>query len=917
MLVGRDAECLRITGALDQVRAGRGSTLLLTGPPGVGKTALLAYAADAAGDLPVLRATGVEFESRFAWGGLHQLLQPVLDQLDAVPAEQAAALRGALRLGPATGDDPFLVFLAVLSVLSQITGGVVCLVDDAQWLDDQSADALRFVARRLARDPIGLLVAARDQNPRDQPASRFARDPWPKLAVPGLPPAGMAELIDRQADGTVAREVRERLLRYADGNPLALLEIVANLSADELAGRRPLPDPLPLSAGVEAAFLDQVRRLPVAAQELLLVAACADGTSWAQILDAAQLLDLPGPAATGIEATGLVTIGPDGARFRHPLVRSAVVSAAPFTQRRAVHLALAATLAGDGHADRRTWHLAAAALGPDAEVADRLEATAERARVRSGYAAAAAALERAAELSPGAADRARRLVAAAGAAARAGQPGRALAAAVRAERDAGGDPPLLGRIAALRGQIQLRAGLISEAVGTLTAGAELVADTDPRAALEMLFGATEAAGYAGDMPVVLDLAARARRLNTTDARARLLRDWLTGIADVISGEVERGAAVLRAAADHPARPDLPRWLMWEAYGAMYLGDVDRMIRLFEAAARRARAEGALDDLPLALHGVSVAETIRGHYPDAAAVADEGLRLARETGQDSAECLNLAALAVVAALRGDERRCREYADGALAQGIPRRFGLAVGRTQWALAVLDLGAGRPDAALPRLRAVAEATPGAGHVLIALYATPDLVEAAVRCGDTESALRATAMLELVVANSPDPSSGAWLARCQGLLAEPVPAVKHFREALRLYDLGQERFERARTELLLGAALRRARRRTEARETLRSALAALDALDARDWAEQARRELRALGDAPADAQRAGLATLTPQELQIARLVSGGASNREIAAQLFLSPRTVEYHLYKLYPKLGIGSRTELARVVLTDGRP
>src|SRR5437764_24572 len=357
MLVGRDAECLRITGVLDQVRAGRGGTLLLTGPPGVGKTALLEYAAQAAGELAVLRATGVEFESRFAWGSLHQLLQPVLDQLDAVPAEQAAALRGALRLGPATGDDPFLVFLAVLSVLSQITGGGVCLVDDAQWLDDQSAAALRFVARRLARDPIGLLVAARDQNPRDQPASRFARDPWPKLAVPGLPPAGMAELIDRQADGTVAREVRERLLRYADGNPLALLEIVA--------------------------------------------------------------------------------------------------------------------------------HLAAAALGPDAEVADRLEATAERARVRSGYAAAAAALERAAELSPGAADRARRLVAAAGAAARAGQPGRALAAAVRAERDAGGDPPLLGRIAALRGQIQLRAGLISEAVGTLTAGAEPAAHTDPPAAPAM------------------------------------------------------------------------------------------------------------------------------------------------------------------------------------------------------------------------------------------------------------------------------------------------------------------------------------------------------------------------------------------------------------------------------------------------
>src|SRR5207248_8688524 len=223
-----------------------------------------------------------------------------------------------------------------------------------------------------------------------------------------------------------------------------------------------------------------------------------------------------------------------------------------------------------------------------------------------------------AELSPGAADRARRLVAAAEAAAQAGQPGRVLAAAVRAERDAGGEPPVLGRIAALRGQVQLRAGLISEAVGTLTAGAELVADTDPRAALEMLFAGSEAAGYAGDMPVVLDLAARARRLATPDAPARLLQAWLTGIADLVSGEVERGAATLRAAADHPDRPDDTRWLTWEAYGATYLGDIDRLIRLFETAARRARAEGGLDDLPVVLHGVSVAETIRSRFPDAEA-----------------------------------------------------------------------------------------------------------------------------------------------------------------------------------------------------------------------------------------------------------------------------------------------------------
>jgi DNA-binding CsgD family transcriptional regulator len=593
-------------------------------------------------------------------------------------------------------------------------------------------------------------------------------------------------------------------------------------------------------------------------------------------------------------------------RFRHPLVRSAVVSAAPFTARRAVHLALAEVLAGDDDADRRAWHRAAAALGTDAEVASALEASAERARVRSGYAAAAGALERAAELSPDPADRGRRLLAAGEAALLAGQPERAMDCATRAE------PVVPAGAAALRGQLQLRAGLLAEAAATFRTGAELVAAHDPGTALDLLFGASEALGFAGDMAAVLTVADRARELDAPDPDARLARDLLTGIADVLAGATERGSAAIRRAV---ARVTGTR-LMWGAYGAMYHGDVARMMELFEAAAHRARTLGALGDLPLALHGVAVAETIRGRYPDAEAAADEGLRLARETGQQAPECLNVAALAVVAALRGDEERCREHAETALAQGIPRGYGLAVGRTRWALAVLDLGAGRPDAALSRLRALTDAAPGEGHFLIAMYATPDLVEAAVRCGDIESAQAATARMEIVIANSPAPASGAWLARCQGLVAEPVQAVKHLREAVRLYGLGEERFERARAELLLGEALRRAKRRTEAREVLRSALTSFDAMGTRAWAERARRELRALGEAPAVAEPDGLAGLTPQELQIAKLVGTGSSNREIAAQLFLSPRTVEYHLYKLFPKLGVGSRTELARLVLRHGR-
>ena len=919
MLVGRNVECLGIAEVLGQVRVGRGTVLLVTGSPGLGKTALLEYAADAAAGMRVLRATGAEFEQRFAWAALHQLLHPVLEHLDGLPDEQAAALRGALRLGRSTGDDPYLVSLGVLTLLSQLAedAGLVCLIDDAQWLDDQSADALRFAARRLAQDPVGVLVAA-----REVPADRFGLDRWPRLNLAALSAPEMTELLGRRAGVAVAGGVAQRLLGYADGNPLALVEMVGALTAEQLTGELPLPDPLPLGPGLTAAFLDQVHRLTVDAQDLLLVAACGQGARWNQVLAAAQRLNVP-DRAEELERSGLVAIEASAVRFRHPMVRSAVLAATPFTRRRVVHLAIAQVLVGDEHADQRTWHRAAACPGTDAEVADELAASAKRARARSGFAAAAAASQRAAELSPDATVRARRLVEAGEAALAAGQPEWALACVGRAAQGAG-ERAVSGRVAAVRGYTQLRAGLLSQAVGTLRDGAGLLADSDPTAALEMLSAASEAAGLAGEVGGVLAVADQARTVATAPSGAQPLSDLLSGIADILSGRPEHGSATVGAAVDQLAGSGNVRWLIWAVYGATYQGDMGRAVQLIDAAARRARASGALDNLPLLLHGVAMAEAIRGRYPDAEAAAAEGLRLARETGQRTSECLNLAVLASITATRGEENRCREYADAALALAIPHGITLAAAWASWALSVLDLGAGRPDEALSRLRSLTRPGAPTGHFLVTRSTTPDLVEAAVRCGDTETAQRATTWLQATVARSPaTPASGARLARCQGLMAaEPVQAVGYLREALRLYDLGKERFGRARTELLLGEALRRAKRRTEAREALRSALTVFDALGARVWAEQARRELRALGEAPARALSGGLGVLTPQELQVSRLVAAGASNREIAAQLFLSARTVEYHLYKAYPKLGIGSRTELARLVLTadaakDGRP
>jgi len=929
VLVGRAEECRRVTEALDRVRAGSGALLLVTGSPGLGKSALLDYAAAAAsaGGLTVLRACGAEFEAPFAWAGLHQLLRPVLGQLDGLPAEQAAALRGALRLGPATGHDPFLVSLALLTLLSQAAAGpassgpsgsspgLICLVDDAQWLDDQSADALRFVARRLDRDQIGLVVAA-----RDAPASRFALDPWPRIDLTGLPADGLTELLS-QRTASVSPQVRERLLDHAGGNPLALVEIAAALTADELAGHRPLPDPLPLSPVLEKAFLDQVHRLSPEAQQLLLVAACAQGDSWDDIRTAARDLGLP-DRMDELERARLIAIGADGVGIRHPLVRSAVISATPFSQRRDAHLALARVLTGVDDIDRRTWHRAAACLGTDAGIAAELDAAARRASRHSGFAAAAAAFERAAELSPDAVAAAGRLVGAGEAAFQAGQPERALACAQRAERLAVDGTAVPTRAAWLRGRIQLRAGQLSEAIGTLCDGAEIIAGQDPQAAMEMLLDASEAAEYAGDAPAMVAIAGQAGRVaaSVTVPGAGLPAGiasgagLLAGIADTLSGQAGRGSAAISAALDQIAGTSSPQWLRWAGTGSLYLGDNRRTSQLFRASARLARASGALDFLPLALSGVGTAEQVRGRFADAEVAADEGLRLARETGQRIAEGLNLTTLAAVAAFRGEEDRCREHAGAALDLAIPRQFSLVVASANWVLGFLDIGLGRAGAALSRLQALPQAGPGAGHFLIGLYALPDLIDAAVHSGDTETARRTLAQLELATAGSPGPWLEASLARCRGLMAEPADAVEHQREAVRLYDQHDGGFELARAQLELGEALRRARRRTEARDALRSALTALEALDARPWAERARAELRALGDTPASAKQDRLAELTPQELQIARLVSGGSSNREIAGQLFLSARTVEYHLYKIFPKAGVSSRTELARLVLTQ---
>jgi len=907
MLHGRQEECEAIDRLLADAGGQRSGALVLRGEVGVGKSALLAYAADrAAGRMRVLWGAGVESESELAFAALHQLVRPVLDRVERLPGPQAAALQGAFGLAAAQGGDRFLIGVGVLSLLAEAAEErpLVCLVDDAQWLDQPSTDALSFAARRLEAEGIVLLVAARDDD-----LHAFTAPSFHELHLNGLDADAAGELLTEQSPAGLAANVRERLIEATQGNPLALLELVGSLSADQLAGRAPLPDPLPASAGVEQVFLERVRRLPDSTQTLLLAVAAEETRDPAVIFGAARALGSGTQEFEMAETAGLVRMVEGRIRFRHPLVRSAVYRGATFTRRQAVHRTLAAALAGEEHADRRAWHRAAAAMEPDPEVADELERSAERARRRSGYAAAARALERSAELTSGEKLRSHRLADAADAAWLAGQPERALGLLDRAAAGVP-EPRLRADVAHLRGLIELRRGVPADAFTILAAGSADVAPIDPVKALAMLLPASEAAFYAGDVALTIEAARRAAALPRSEQRIdQFTLGLLVGIGSVLEGDPARGAPLLRQAIVLAQTFDDPSRLGFAGAAARYLGDDTAAHDFYARAVARARATGELVLLPYLLESLAVEEVAAGRYAAATASASEGLRLARETGQESSVCRNLSTLALLEAVQGREDACRTYAAEALERAVPRGLRLQAASATWALALLDLATSRPAEALARLEALAAGSE-AGHPAIALLSVPDLVEAAVHSGQTERGQIALAGFEQWATHAAPPWALALVPRCRGLLSAGAAADRHFTEALRLHGLSRRPFDRARTQLLYGEALRRARRRVDAREHLRAAFTTFQQLGAAPWAERARTELRASGETARQRNPSTLAQLTPQELQIARFVGQGATNREVAAQLFLSPRTIDYHLRQVFTKLGISSRAELIRL-------
>jgi DNA-binding NarL/FixJ family response regulator len=899
MLHGRGRECARVGQLLAEARERRSGVLVVRGEAGIGKSALLAYAAEHADGIRVLRGVGVESESEFPFAAVHQLLHPVRRYIERLPAPQRAALQGAFGVGGDAGADRFLISVAVLSLLAEVAEEqpLLCLLDDAQWLDGASADALTFAARRLEAEGIALLFAARDDDIRS-----FAAPGLPALRLVGLDQESAAALLPP----STAPEVREVLVASAAGNPLGLLELPASLSVAQLAGREPLPERLPLGTEV---FGQRVRRQPADTQTLLLVAAAEDSGDLGVVLRAAQALGVEAAALDDAEAAGLVRVDEAVISFRHPLVRSAVYEGATFGRRRAVHEALAAVQNGD--TDRRSWHLAAAATGPDEEVAAGLERSAERARRRGGHAAAASAWERAAELTAGEEPRARRLAAAAQSAWLARHTHRARGLLDRAAALTS-DPLLCADIEHLRGYIEQVAGTPVAAYAVLTAGSELVESRDPAKAALMLADAGQIAWTVGDLPGLREAGDRLERLPAPGGAATVIARLVVGLGAFLRGDTARAATLMHDGVRLAEEEDEPRALRLAAACAMFVGDDVHALALFTRAVARARADGAVDWLPGLLAPLASLEMWTGRHASAAANATEGLRLAQETGQENPAAHHRSVLAWLAAVQGREDECHAAADASLARAIGHRLGPPAGIAAWAVGLSELGAGRPAEAFERLGALAAAGPGEGHQIVTVFASADLVDAAIRAGREDQALAALATLEGWAENTGSAWGHALVARCRGLLSTADKAEGYFAEAIALHAGGGRPFDTARTELAYGQALRRQRRRADARVHLRAAYDGFARLGAEPWAELTRAELRATGETARRREPGTLTQLTPQEHQVARLVGGGATNREVAAQLFLSPRTVDYHLHKVFTKLGIASRAELVLMSL-----
>ncbi|NMO50026.1 AAA family ATPase [Actinoplanes sp. TBRC 11911] len=888
-LVGRDEEVGVIDRLLTRAGAGQGGAVVLRGPAGIGKTVLLDYAATRAGPARVLRVVGIERESDLAFAGLHELVLPITGVLHDLPVAQTDALGTVLGLPPAGEIDRFRISVQLLGLLAAVAPLLV-LVDDVQWLDRPSADALLFVARRLDAEPIAMLFAVRDG---------FDHLGIPDVPIGGLTESAAEDLLARSATG-LAPSVRRRLLAEADGNPLALLELPRSLSAGQLHGRDALPDRIPLTPLLGRLFRQPIRRLSHAARTAVLLAAADNTGDTAVVLRAAARLGLPPDALDAAETAALIRT--DGGRltFRHPLVRATVYDGATLTERRAAHTALAEALIGDD-ADRRVWQQAMAAIDPDEAIAAELDESAHRSTRRAAHASAAAALLRAAELSAAGPERTRRLAGAAEAAWAAGEPDKAQAAVDRALPHAEGE--LYARLLRLSGVIAARNGHLRDACDRLLEAARATAD--PPRILETLIEAAGPAFSLGDASRLGEIGERAGAVATATSRDLLIARLVQGHAKLLAGDYQPAYRLLADALAHAGHVDDPRALIWAARAASLSDSMGCGVAYANLGVDLARRRGLVGLLPLALAQQSAELIGVGDYDLAYATASEGERLATELGQGRAT--HLVHMATVAAVRG--RVDEAYRQGEEALALAQRSGSTyhAAGARMALGHADGGAGRVAEAAERMLVVTDIDDPEFNPVIGFAAMPDAIETLLRAERGDFAMRRLTALTRWVSAAPTDARRALLARCEALL-ERRPPDEAFADAL---ALGGALFpvQRARTQLLYGEWLRRRRRRQEARPHLRAAYETFSGVGAGPLAERAAVELRATGERLTPRDPAAMDRLTPQELQIATLVSQGMQNREIASVLFISPRTVEYHLRKVFAKLGIASRTDLVR--------
>jgi DNA-binding CsgD family transcriptional regulator/tetratricopeptide (TPR) repeat protein len=911
-LRGRHDECEALDRLVKAAGRGESQVVVLRGEAGVGKTALLDYVAERAAGFHVARAAGVEAEVELAFAGLHQLCAPMLDRLDALPAPQRDALATAFGQSAGPPPDRFLVGLATLSLLAELTADqpLICIVDDAQWLDQVSAQTLAFVARRLLAEPVALVFAVRNNTVGDELTG------LPDMEIHGLSDGDSRALLDTVIRGRLDDRVRERIIAEARGNPLALLELPRDPAAAE--GGYGRPDARAPSSHLEQSFVRRVKSLPAPTQKLLLAAAAEPVGDKALLIRAARRLGITPDDAAHAEADGLIEIG-TRVRFRHPLMRSAAYLAADIDDRRQAHRALAEETDPNSDPDRRAWHGANAAFGTDDVVADELERSADRAAARGGVAAAAAFLERATELTSDPAQRGARALAAAEAkfAATSSEAAYGLLAIAemspldalqraRAQR-------LRARIAFVesRGGMDGAAPVASTALGLLDAARGLEG-LDDGLARETYLDALGAAMYAGRLcpyggPIVVaeparhappgpqpprphDLLLDGLAMRFTDGHAASLPTLRTAVTKVLEAAQHTDDDVMRS--------------FWQGFpialecAAGELWDDDMWHNVGTTAVRLARESGALAMLPLALATRAGSHVFAGEFEAAAALIEEANTISAATGLAPVRYHAIS----LTVWRGAEAESLRLLEATTKLAESRGEGRVTGLVGCFTAILNNGLGRYQEALSAAKQACE------HEDLGPYrmALAELIEAGVRCGDREAAARGVALMETQAVAETDWALGT-LARCRALVADEQTAEMLYREAIERLGRTRMKVYLARSHLVFGEWLRRMNRRVDAREHLGTAHDMFVRMGSESYAERARRELLVTGE---KTQKRAIGTgdgLTAQEGQIAQLAGAGLTNQEIGAQLFISAHTVEWHLRKVFAKLGIKSRRQL----------